>query len=278
MSLLLALGAALSFGLADFIGGITSKRAGAWAVALAAQLGGTTALVLAGLVVPGAPDAGDCGWAMAAGVANGFGTAFLYRGLARGRMAVVAPVSGVAAAVVPVTVGLALGERPSSLVWLGMLSALPGIWLVARDPVAVLDSPRAVNGWSDGVLAGLGFGTLFVFLARIDEGSGLWPLALNQLVAAAAVVAVATSLRAPWVPREPVAWVGVVSGILGGSATIAFLYATYGGYLSVTAVLASLYPAFTVLLAATLLRERVHRTQALGLALCVGAVVLVALG
>ena len=273
MSVALALGAAIAYGLADFIGGLVSQRVTAWAVALVAQVGGALALVVASLAVPGTPTASDFWWAVAAGVANGFGTAFLYRGLSRGRMAVVAPVSGV--------------EPPSCRSWsvlswvsalgpatFGMVVALPGIWYVAREPRS--GSP-STSGWTDGVLAGLGFGSLFVLLAQIGEGSGVLPLALNQIVAAVAVVAVAVSVRAAWVPRRPLALVGAVPGILGGLATIGFLYATHGGYLSVTAVLTSLYPAITVLLAASVLRERIHASQALGLALCAGVVVLVAL-
>ena len=98
------------------------------------------------------------------------------------------------------------------------------------------------------------------------------------MVAGVAIIAVAAALRAPWVPREPRALAGVVSGGLGALATGAFLVATHGGYLTVTAVIASLYPAFTIMLAATVLREHVHRAQAMGLGLCAVAVALVAAG
>jgi drug/metabolite transporter (DMT)-like permease len=279
VGVLLALGAAVSYGLADFVGGVASKRAGAWAVALVAQLGGGVVLLVGGLVLPGDPSAADLRWAVAAGVANGFGTAFLYRGLAGGRMGVVAPVSGVGAALVPVAVGVLSGERPSAIVWAGIALALPGIWLVSREPVGEGEARvSTAEGVLDGVLAGLGFGSLFAVLAQIDEGAGLLPLALNQAVAGVAVVAVATALGAAWLPRDPRALLGTVSGVLGGAATLAFLVASNQAYLSVTAVLASLYPAFTVLLAATVLREHVHRTQGLGLLLCAAAVTLVAVG
>ncbi len=125
------------------------------------------------------------------------------------------------------------------------------------------------------MLAGLGFGTLFAALAQIPESAGFLPLALNQLVASAVVVTMALALRAAWVPRQPAAAYGAVSGVLGVTATGAFLLATQSGFLTVTAVLASLYPAFTVVLAATVLREHVHRSQAAGLVLCGLAVGLV---
>jgi uncharacterized membrane protein len=274
MSIVLALFAAVSYGLADFVGGVLSKRASPWAVALMAQVGGAVLVFALTLVVPGEPTRADVLWSVLAGLGNGFGTAFLYRGLSSGRMGVVAPVSGVGAALVPVVVGVLAGERPAVLVWLGILLALPGIWLVSREPTSGGLGP----GLADGILAGLGFGTLFAALAQIPESAGFLPLALNQVVAGVAIIAVALTLRVPWVPREPRALAGVVSGALGALATGAFLVATHGGYLTVTAVIASLYPAFTIMLAATVLRERVHRAQAMGLGLCAVAVALVAAG
>lgn len=277
MTILLSLFAALSYGLGDFNGGLFSRRGGAWAVSLVAQVSATAFVLVIVAVDGGSPTTTDLAWGVLAGVANGFGTAFLYRGLASGRMGVVAPVSGVGSVLVPVVVGLSSGERPGSLVWLGIALALPAIWLVSREPV---DGPTTGNGSGlmDGVLAGLGFGTLFAALAQIPEEAGFLPLALNQLVAGGAIIVVAMVLRESWVPRNRYAVGGVISGALGAIATGLFLVSTHHGYLTVSAVITSLYPAFTVLLAATVLREHVHRTQALGLALCAGAVVLVAVG
>lgn len=276
MAVLLALLAAAAYGVSDFVGGVFSQRVSPWAVALTAQLGGAAAVLLLTLVVDGSPTRADLLWCVVAGLGNGFGTAFLYRGLSTGRMGVVAPISGVGAALVPVAVGVLTGERPAVLVWLGILVALPGIWLVSREPAS--GGTDLGSGLVDGVLAGLGFGTLFAALAQIPAEAGFLPLALNQLVAGLAVVAVATALRAPWVPRQRRALGGVVSGLLGALATGAFLVATHSGYLTVTAVIASLYPAVTVVLAASVLREHVHRAQAVGLGLCAVAITLVAAG
>jgi drug/metabolite transporter (DMT)-like permease len=276
MSILLSLLAAASYGLGDFNGGLFSRRGGAWAVSLVAQLAGTALVLLLVLFTGGSPTAGDLAWALVAGVGNGFGTAFLYRGLSSGRMGVVAPVSGVGAVLVPVVVGVLTGERPGALVWVGVLLALPAIWLVSREPVT--GTVAGGSGMLDGVLAGLGFGSLFAALAQIPADAGFLPLALNQLVAGVAIILVAVALHQDWVPRNRYALGGAISGALGATATGLFQVATQHGYLSVAAVITSLYPAFTVLLAATVLRERVHRTQALGLALCAGAVVLVAAG
>lgn len=279
MTVVLSLLAAVSYGLSDFNGGIFAKRGGAWAVSLMAQLTGTAVVLVVALVDGGDPTRADLLWGVLAGVGNGFGTAFLYRGLASGRMGVVAPVSGVGAVVVPVAVGVLTGERPGSLVWVGVVLALPAIWLVAREPTTSVDgAPAGGSGVVDGILAGLGFGALFAALAQIPEQAGYLPLALNMVVAGVAVIAVAIVLREDWVPRTTWALGGMISGVLGALATGLFQVASQHGYLSVAAVITSLYPAFTVLLAAVVLRERVHSAQGVGLALCAASVALVAGG
>jgi drug/metabolite transporter (DMT)-like permease len=276
IAVLLALLGAVSYGVSDFIGGIVGKRASAWSVAAAGALGGGCVSLVMTLLHPGDPVATDLAWGALAGIGNGSGTAFLYRGLSSGRMGVVAPVSGVLAVVIPVVVAVVTGERPGPLVWLGILSAVPAIWLVARQPTAAEAAPSA-SGARDGLLAGLGFGALFACLGQVPGTAGFGPLLLNQAVAIVVIALVATRLGVPWVPRGA-AWAGALAGTLGGVATTAFVVATHHGLLSVSAVLVSLYPAFTIVLAALLLHERVHRLQAWGLALCGAAVVLVALG
>lgn len=278
IAVLLALLGAASYGVSDFIGGIFGKRASAWAVAAAGGVGGAAAALVLAVLNPGDPAAADLAWGAAAGAGNGTGTAFLYRGLASGRMGVVAPVSGVLAVILPVAVGLVTGERPGPLVWVGIVAAVPAIWLVAREPSSGPDADPARSGARDGVLAGLGFGVLFTCLGQVPDQAGFWPLVLNQLVGVVVIGLAATLLGAQWVPRDTQAWGGALAGLLGGVATAAFLLATQHGLLSVSAVLTSLYPAFTVLLAAVVLREHVHRLQAWGLALCGVAVVLVAMG
>lgn len=277
---LLALGGAVAYGIADFAGGLLSRRASPWAVAFTAALSAGLLVVALDPVLPGSPTSADLLWAAFGGIGGGVGTAFLYRGLSSGRMGVVAPISGVGAAVVPVLVGLALGERPGALVWVGITCALPGIWLVARDPRTdgASSSSSSSTGVLDGVLAGLGFGAQFAALGQVHDGSGFLPLGVNQLAAAVVVAALAVAARAPWVPRERAAYAGVVCGLLGLAATGAFMLAAQQGSLTVSSILTSLYPAFTILLAALVLRERVLGGQAIGLALCGVAVALVAAG
>ncbi len=276
MAIVLALGAAVAYGLSDFIGGLASRRTTPWPVALLGGFGGLVGALVLALAVPGDPTSGDLAWGALAGLGSGSGTVFLYRGLATGRMAVVAPVSAVGAAVVPVVIGIATGERPSALVAIGVVVALPGIWLVARAPEATSDDRS--GGLTDGILAGLGFGLLFVALGQVPEDAGLWPLAAAQAVAVATIGVLATLVRAAWVPSAASEWWGAVAGLVASGAVLMFLLATQSDLLTVAAVLTSLYPAFTILLAALVLREHIYRTQGAGLVLCGAAVALVAAG
>lgn len=273
-AVLLALASAAAYGTSDFVGGVTSRRASPWQVAIVGvTAGGVWALLLA-LLLPGPVTAPDLAWGALAGVGNGLGGAFLYRGLSRGRMGVVGPVSSVGAALLPVVVGLLLGERFGLVVLVGILVALPGIWLVAREPGAQVDA-----GLADGLLAGAGFGLLFSALGQVPDGAGYWPVVVSQLTGLVAVAGLATLLREAWLPRTRTPLLGgALTGSLSAVAVIGFLLAAQRGQLAVSAVLASLYPAVTVLLARGLLGERLARSQLVGLALCGVTVVLVAAG
>jgi len=281
MAILLSLFAALAYGLSDFIGGLLSRRTAAWSVAVAGTLSTTACTSLLAAFLPGDPTAEDFLWSLVAGTGSGAGVGFLYRGFATGRMSVVAPLSAVGAALVPVAVGLVTGERPSLLVWAGILMAFPAIWLVStatgEEPAGSSRSGTA-EGVVDGILAGLGFGVLFAGLGQIPDSAGFWPLAASQAVSVVAVVLLAAVQRAAWVPRDRWAWIALLAGPLGAAATGGFLLATQYGYLTVAGVLTSLYPASTVLLAALILHERIHRDQAIGLALCALAIGFVAGG
>jgi uncharacterized membrane protein len=279
IAVVLAVFGAVAYGVSDFIGGFASRRTTVWPVALLACFGAFLSAVVLAVVLPGDPRQQDVVWGLLAGLGSGAGTAFLYRGLAGGRMGVVAPVSGVGATVIPVLIGVLGGERPAVLVWCGIVAALPGIWLVSREESGALADPvPGSSGLLDGVLAGVGFGVLFAALGQIPASAGYWPFAANQLTSVLSVTAACLLLGGNPVPRSAIQWWGLVSGVLAAAAGLGFLLATHHGLLSVSAVLVSLYPAFTVLLAALVLRERIHRVQGAGLVLCGMAVVLVAAG
>lgn len=275
MVVLLSLAAALGYGLSDFVGGVASRRTSAWPVALVGSTAAFAGAVVMALTTEGDPSRAHLLWGALAGVGSGAGGAFLYRGLAAGRMGVVAPVSAVGAALLPVLVGVATGERPGLVVWLGMLAAFPGIWLVSREPGGAGD---VAGGIIDGVLAGVGFGLLFAAMGQVPDEAGFAPLAVAQGVSVVAVLVTAVALGGRWRPHDrSQAW-GLVAGLLATLAAAAFLLATQTGLLTIASVVTSLYPAVTVALAALLLRERIHASQGVGLLLCAVAVALVAAG
>jgi drug/metabolite transporter (DMT)-like permease len=297
-AVLLALFSAAAYGVSDFLGGVLARRGSAWPVAVAGQASAALCTILVALFVPGDPHGRDFAWAVLAGAGTAVGSGFLYRGLASGRMGVVAPVSAVGAALVPVLVGVATGERLSWLVVLGIAAALPGIALVATVPrtdPAAASTPvtataatttsmrparafRLPAGLADGAAAGLGFGVMFVALAQVPRDAGLWPLAVLQATSVPVLIAVAVGLRAAWRPRDKASRLALLIGPLGTLATGAFLLATQYGFLSVAAILTSLYPAATILLATAVLKERIHALQGVGLGLCAVAIACVAAG
>ena len=277
LGIVLALSSALAYGGADFIGGAGSRRHSSWQVVLVGQAAGAFVMLAAGLLLPGSPATLDFAWALVAGAGSATGSIFLFRGLARGRMGVVAPISAVGAAALPVLVGVLLGDRPPWSVWVGVLAALPGIWLISRET----PSDRPTRTWGalvDGALAGLGFGVLFIALAQISQNAGLLPLAANQAVGAILTIGTAATLAQPWRPGRGVLGWGSASGVLGASGTLAFLVATGATSLGIAGVLASLYPAVTVLLAAGVLGERIGTGQRVGIGICTFAVAMLAAG
>ena len=275
MGILLGLLAALLYGGSDFGGGLASRRLGSLRVTLAGSAAATVLAWATLLLVGGpGPSVRAVAWGLASGLAGGAGTLVLYRGLARGQMSVVGPVSAVGAAVVPVAAGLALGERPGLLAVAGVLVSLPAIVLVAASGSA---RGKLGPGLADGLAAGLAFGVLFIGLAQAGRNAGLWPVACEQTAALLITLAVAVKSRVPL--RIPVRAAGlpVLAGASGMAATLAYFYATHVSMLAIAAVLVSLYPGVTVLLARVTLHERFTPAQRAGLGLCALAVAAIAL-
>ena len=275
MGILLGLAAALLYGGSDFGGGLASRRFGPVRVTVIGSAV-STVLAWAALILSGGPgpDVRAIAWGLASGLAGGAGTLVLYRGLARGQMSVVGPVSAVGAAVVPVVAGVALGEHPSVLAVAGVLVSLPAIVLVAASGSV---RGKLGAGLFDGLAAGLAFGILFIGLAQAGRNAGLWPVASEQTGALLPVLAVAVTSRVPL--RIPVRAAGlpVLAGVSGTAATLSYFFATHFSMLAIAAVLVSLYPGFTVLLARVVLHERFTPAQRAGLGLCALAVAAIAL-
>lgn len=277
MAVLLALLGALVYGGADFAGGLATRRAPALAVVFCGQLAGVVLLLVLLVAAPGRFDASSLAWGAAAGLSGAIGLLVFYRALAAGSMSVVAPLTAVTAAVVPVVGGIALGERPSVLALVGVVPALAAILLVSAEG-GRLPTRAMLRGSGAGaaLLAGAAFGLLFVLLSRAAVDSGVWPLigARGASLALLAIVALAT--RRGLVPRGAPAGLVLASGLGDMGANLLFLLASRIGLLSIVGVVLALYPTGTVLLALVVLRERLHLLQTVGLALAAGGVVLIA--
>ncbi|GAB7003833.1 DMT family transporter [Nocardioides sp. AN3] len=278
MAVVLALLSAIAYGTSDFVGGVISTRIPPWTAAFCSQITGSVALLMLALVHGGSLSAAGAAWGVLSGIGSGIGLSFLYRGLASGRMGVVAPTSGVVAALLPAGVGVLTGDRPSATAWAGILLAVPATFLVACEPAAQVPDRSAAgpSGVRDGLIAGCGFGVGFAAIARAPDADGFWPVALSLLVGAGVVVVGALVAREDWLPRSRTAALSTTTGVLAATALALFVASLDHGMLTISAVIAALYPAATVLLAITVLREHVHRTQAVGLGLCAIAVALVA--
>ena len=277
MSVLLALGSALTFGVADFLGGIASRRVAAWSVVAGAQFCGLALLVLVLPVLPPATvTAADMAWGAAAGVAGAVGLTQFFRALAGGNMSVTAPISAMVTGAVPVVAGVAMGERPAPLAWVGIALALPAIGLISREHPE-LEARTPPDMIVSAVLAGLGFGAFYVLIDRTGDGAGIQPLIGARLASVLLVVGLglAAGKLAPVGGR--LLGVVAVSGVLDTTANVLFLYAVREGLLALGSVISAMYPASTLLLAGAVLGERLRSVQVAGLALAAGAVALVAL-
>jgi drug/metabolite transporter (DMT)-like permease len=283
-TVLLALASAAAYGASDFVGGFVSRRTPAWGVAFVVQLVSALAVLAAMVVVDRqAPSTHDVLWGLLGGVGSGVGISFLFRGFAAGRMSVVAPLSAVGAAVIPVVVGLLTGERPGLLVLAGVVVAVPGIWLVSAGETAPGEDAGAARSLSDsgvldGALAGLGFAVTFIGLGNLDPDPGLWPLVASQAMSAVTVIVLATLMGVRLFPVARAAWRAWPGGPLGSLALVLYRAATAAGLMTVAVVVTSLYPAMTILLAVLLLKEHITRLQTAGLVLCGLCVALVAGG
>jgi drug/metabolite transporter (DMT)-like permease len=277
VALLLALASAVLWGASDFAGGLASRRAGAQAVVVGSQGAGLVALLLLLPWFGGSPSAGDLLLGAAAGACGGAGLAVFYRAMAGGVMSVIAPTTGVCAAAVPVLAGVVQGERIGLAAAAGIALALVAVLLVAAE--GGLGSLRAVRPAAlvPALVAGLLFGLFFVFLHRTSPDAELTPL-IAARVASVLLVGAATVLgRGSMRLTRRVIGTVLLAGLGDVTANALYLVATQHGQLAITGVLASLYPASTVLLAQLVLRERLVRTQAVGLAAAGAAVVLIAL-
>jgi drug/metabolite transporter (DMT)-like permease len=279
VGIVLSILAAAVYGAGDFFGGLASKRTSLWTVMpISSGCGLLVALAGALILSPGAPPKTDLELGALVGVVGGGAIAFLYRGLAIARMSVVAPLTAVIAAIVPVVFGILTGERLSALTVTGIVFALCAVALIsssANEDVAGLPEARR-SGLFEGVGAGVGFGIIYVLLSETSHG--IWPLVAARTVSAigcALIALLARRLIAP--PRKSLGTIAA-SGMLDMGANIFYMLSLRYTIVAIAAVITSLYPATTVMLARLVLHERLGAVQWAGVA-CAGAgVALIALG
>jgi drug/metabolite transporter (DMT)-like permease len=279
---LFALGSAVLYGAADFFGGLTARRANTVATVFWSQFVG---LVLLGLVLPFLPTATvssrDWIWGFAAGFSGAIGVALLYRGLAVGAMAVVAPTTAVVAAMIPVLFAFVLGERLRPLTWFGVALALFAIALISRpaNTDGLISERSTTRGLPPGfilaLVAGVSVGIFFLSLARTSAAAGMWPLVAARIASILLFGIIALVAGQTLRMSARAGATAATGGALDMVANALYMSATRLGPLSIVVTLASLYPASTVLLARWILHERLSLVQMTGIACALAAVVII---
>jgi drug/metabolite transporter (DMT)-like permease len=277
MAALLALSAAVAYGVGDFLGGVAARRVPPTAVVLWSHIVGLTMLVALAPLVGGDLTLRTLAIGAGAGLLGGVGVTLFYQGLAVGAMSVVAPVAALLSAAVPVVVGLSTGERPSPAALGGIMLALGAVVLISRESSPV-DGTRRLR-WQAlalAIAAGLAFGLFFVAIDRAGDGVGIWPLVGARVASVSLFAGLgAARVTSAVIPHGVVA-AAVGCGLLDAAANVFYLLALDHGLLSVVSVLTALYPAGTVLLARYVLGEQLSPVQRAGLLVAGAAAVLIA--
>jgi len=286
MALIAAVLSALTFGVSDFLGGLSAKRLSAATTGVIAELSGLVVVFIASVIVGGSPSTADWIWGIVAGVSGGVGLVAFYWAMSKGKMSVVAPVAALMSAILPLLVGLLTGERPSAVAFSGTLLALLAIVLVSRepgDPVDPLESkPPTDRRVQRRILiaaigSGLAIGGYIVAVAQTSKASGFWPLVAGRFTATLVIGAVMIQLRPSSSDRRG-SVLALGAGALDVCANMLFVIAARNGLLTLVGVIGAMYPASTVVLARVLLHERLARHQLIGLALAALAVTAIAVG
>lgn len=286
MVYLLAIGSAILYGAADFTGGLTTRRVGAIPVVVVSQASG---LIMLALILPLLPHASparaDLLWGAVAGLTGGIGVALLYRALAIGTMAVVAPTTAVCAVAIPVVISMLLGERPAPLALGGIGVGIASIVLVSQHreaEQAARQDPAAAGGRRSGVgtalASGVAIGLFLLSLAQTRADAGMWPILVARLVSVTLFGTVAIAGRISIQMPAQMAVLASVCGVIDMLANALYLVAAQQGPLSIVVTLSSLYPASTVLLARVVLGERLNLWQISGVGCALAAVVLIVSG
>jgi drug/metabolite transporter (DMT)-like permease len=270
---LFSLGAAISWGAGDFSGGLASKKSNVYGVVLGAHAVGLI-FTAAVAILWGDPWPGmhAMWWGFSAGLSGGVGLVSLYRSLAIGTMGINAPVASVVTGILPVAFTFLTLGLPGRLQLAGFALALISIWLIAM-PSGDLGRPKGIEL---ALLAGVGFSGFLVCIRMAGQVSKFWPLVGARIGSLVLMTAFILITRVDWKPQRG-AWPSLVScGVFDSLGNFLFVYAATRGRLDVAAVLSSLYPASTLILARVILKERIARLQAFGIALALASVALIA--
>ncbi len=266
--------------MSDFLGGLMTRRMTVLAVICVSQTAGLVLIATTVAIAGGsAPDVAFVPYAALAGLAGVCGLAAFYRGLAAGKMSVVAPISSMAV-LVPVVVGIATGDRPSGIQALGAVLGIAGIALASRESAEKAEGDaRVATGVGLALLSGLGFGSFFALMDVAADHDPLWANLVNRgtslSLALLAVLVFRPSFRGLGRPEIPVL---VSLGVLEMTANVSFAFAATEGLLSLTSIISSLYPVVVVFLSWLLLHERLERSQKAGIAAALAGVALIAGG
>jgi len=267
------LATAASWGAGDFMGGFLTRRANAWRVLVISYIGALALLVaLALLTSDSLPSAAELGWGIAAGLSGTLGLGAYYRALAVGKMGIAAPITGVLTASLPVLFGVVTQGLPTTYQIVGFLLALVGLWLVSRRENVV----GGVRDLGLAVLAGLGIGGFLILIAQAGTSAVFWPVVTARGTGLSLLVLMLLADRKKLRGEKGGLLLMSLTGMLEAGGIAFFLLATQAGRLDVASVLASLYPAGTVVLACLLLKERITRTQGAGILAALIAIVLIA--
>ena len=269
-----ALAASLAWGAGDFSGGVATRRAKVLSVVIAAHAIGLMMLIALALIWSEPfPTTLDIIWGSVAGLAGALGVVAFYQSLSVGRMGIVAPITAMLSAAVPVLFGAFFEGLPGPLQLTGFVLALIAVGLISGLGV-VKGRPK---GLGLAFLAGLGFGSFFILISRVSPGAIFWPLAAARLASFLFLLAVILVRRQEIIPKKSVLPVVFLAGALDVAGNVFFVLATHAGRLDVAAILSSLYPAVTVLLASIILKERVTRIQTIGIFIALVAIPLISL-
>ena len=270
----LALAAAASWGIGDFLGGLKSRSLRPVAILVVAQPIGGALLGIWVAIRGQGPPGSEVLWACLASAFGTVGLVAFYRGMAAGALSIVAPIAGAGAAI-PVIWGLAHGDHPSLYQELGFVAALGGVVLASFERQRGAAQLAAGVGWA--VIAMLAFGGYYIPMHVASQGDFLWAAFVFRLSSLTLIAAAWLVFRPPSARRADLPVLAAI-GILDTGGNVFFAAASTRGLVSVVSILASLYPVVTVLLARAVLHERVHRSQELGIVLALVGIVLISAG